>query len=101
MPCRSIFGDLTDKNSELRKASAAAIGKLREPAAVVLEQLAKRNELSPAVVPELRSILRRTGAHFDLAGAGPVSHSRVGRVSPRLSRLTSRPAFRRSRAAST
>jgi putative membrane-bound dehydrogenase-like protein len=47
---------LTDKNSELRAASAVAITKLRDPAALVLDQLAKRNELSPAVLPELRSI---------------------------------------------
>jgi putative membrane-bound dehydrogenase-like protein len=47
---------LAEKNSELRKASAAAITALRDPAATVLEQLAKRNELSPAVLPELRSI---------------------------------------------
>lgn len=47
---------LADKNSELRKASAAAVKSIRDPAAAVLEQLAKRNELSPAVIPELRSI---------------------------------------------
>ena len=47
---------LTDKNSDLRKASAATIAKLRGPAATLLEQLANRNELSPAALPELRSI---------------------------------------------
>ncbi len=59
---------LTEKNSELRKASAAAITKLRDPAALVLEQLAKRNELSPAVLPELRSIF---------AGLVPISTWKV------------------------
>ena len=47
---------LTDKNTDLRKASATAIASLRDQAAPVLDQLAKRNELPPAVLPELRSI---------------------------------------------
>ena len=65
---------LTSKNNELRKASAAAIAKMRDPAAVLLEQLAKRNELSPAVLPELRSIFAGHGAHFHLEGARTVPH---------------------------
>ena len=56
------------KNSELRKASAAAIARIRDPAAVLLDQLAKRNELSPAVLPELRSIF---------AGVTPISTWKV------------------------
>jgi putative membrane-bound dehydrogenase-like protein len=59
---------LTEKNNELRKASAVAITKLRSPAALVLEQLANRNELSPAVLPELRSIF---------AGLVPISTWKV------------------------
>jgi len=47
---------LTDKSVDLRKASATAIGKLRDQAAPVLEQLAARHELPPSIVPELRSI---------------------------------------------
>jgi putative membrane-bound dehydrogenase-like protein len=47
---------LTDKNSDLRAASATAIGNLRDQAAQVLDQLAARNELPPAVVPELKRI---------------------------------------------
>ena len=47
---------LTDKNADLRKASATAIGNIRGQATNVLDQLARRNELPPEVVPELRSI---------------------------------------------
>jgi putative membrane-bound dehydrogenase-like protein len=47
---------LTDKSTDLRKASAAAIGNIRDQAAVVLDQLAARRELPPAAIPELRSI---------------------------------------------
>jgi putative membrane-bound dehydrogenase-like protein len=47
---------LSAKSGELRKASAAAITELRDTAAPVLDQLARRNELSPAVLPELRLI---------------------------------------------
>ncbi len=67
---------LTEKNSELRKASAAAIAKLRDPAAPVLEQLAKRNELSPAVLPELRSIFAGSESGSIVERAGTVSHRR-------------------------
>jgi putative heme-binding domain-containing protein len=49
---------LTEKNTDLRKSSAAAIGKLRDQTAPVLEQLAVRHELPPAVVPELRLIFK-------------------------------------------
>jgi len=47
---------LTEKNTDLRHASATAIGILRDQAAPVLDQLAKRNELPPSALPELRSI---------------------------------------------
>jgi putative membrane-bound dehydrogenase-like protein len=47
---------LTEKNTELRQASATAIGNLRDQAAPVLDQLAKRNELAPSALSELRSI---------------------------------------------
>ena len=47
---------LTDKNTDLRKSSAAAIAKIRDQAAAVLDQLAARRELPPAAIPELRSI---------------------------------------------
>ena len=59
---------LTSKNSELRKASAGAIARIRDPAAQLLDQLAKRNELSSAVLPELRSIF---------AGLVPISTWKV------------------------
>ncbi len=47
---------LTDKNADLRKSSAAAIGKIRDQAAAVLDQLAVRHELPPGAIPELRLI---------------------------------------------
>ena len=47
---------LTDKNADLRKASAGAIAAIRDPAAQVLDQLSKRNELPAAALLELRSI---------------------------------------------
>jgi putative membrane-bound dehydrogenase-like protein len=47
---------LTDKSTDLRKASAAAIGNIRDQAAAVLDQLAARRELPPEAIPELRSI---------------------------------------------
>ena len=59
---------LTDKNTELRRASATAIANLRDQAAPVLEQLAQRHELAPALVPELRSIF---------AGVKPITDWRV------------------------
>ena len=55
-PCRFTFADLTDKSTDLRKASAAAIGNIRDQAAAVLDQLAARRELPPEAIPELRSI---------------------------------------------
>ena len=61
------------KNNELRKASAAAIGRLREPAAVLLDQLAKRKS-------SLAGGLARAQVHFrprrpsHLARAGTVSY---------------------------
>lgn len=50
---------LGDKSPELRKAAATAIGNLRDQAAPVLEQLARRNELPPSIIPELRIIFSR------------------------------------------
>ena len=47
---------LTEKNTDLRQASATAIGNLRDLAAPVFSQLAARNELPPSALPELRSI---------------------------------------------
>ncbi|MDR3636422.1 MAG: HEAT repeat domain-containing protein, partial [Isosphaeraceae bacterium] len=47
---------LTDKNQELRKASAAALGQIRDLAAPVLDQLASRRELAPSAVTELHKV---------------------------------------------
>ncbi len=47
---------MSEKNAELRKVCAAAIGRLRDQAIPVLDELARRNELSAAVIGELRAI---------------------------------------------
>ncbi len=47
---------LADRSPDLRKASAAAIGSIRDKAEPVLEQLASRHELAPAALPELRKL---------------------------------------------
>lgn len=47
---------LTDKNQELRKESAAALGKIREQAAPALDRLAARHELAPSTVTELQKV---------------------------------------------
>ena len=47
---------LASKNQDLRKASALAIGTVREEVLPDLEQLVKRNEVPAGVLPELRSI---------------------------------------------
>ena len=59
---------LAEKNTDLRRASATAIANLRDQAAPVLDQLAKRHELSPALLPELRTIY---------AGLKPITEWRV------------------------
>ena len=46
----------TDRSPDVRKASAAAIGSIRDRAEPVLQQLADRRELPPAALPELRKI---------------------------------------------
>jgi putative heme-binding domain-containing protein len=47
---------LTATSSELRKAAAAAIAHVPDRAVPLLDELARRKELAPAVVPELRAI---------------------------------------------
>jgi putative membrane-bound dehydrogenase-like protein len=47
---------LVDKSTDLRKASADAIANIRDKAAPVLDQLARRDQRPPALLPELRSI---------------------------------------------
>ncbi len=47
---------LTDKNQDLRQASATALANLRDQAAPVLDQLAGRHELPPGAIPALRAI---------------------------------------------
>src|SRR5262249_10547735 len=47
---------LQSKNADLRKGAREAVAAIREQAAPVLEELAKRNEMPAAVVPELRAV---------------------------------------------
>ncbi|HEV3120781.1 MAG TPA: HEAT repeat domain-containing protein, partial [Isosphaeraceae bacterium] len=47
---------LAHKNPDLRKSSATALSGIRDQAAVTLDQLASRRELSPALLPELRRV---------------------------------------------
>jgi putative heme-binding domain-containing protein len=63
---------LTDKNADLRKESGTAIANLREQAAPVLEKLAERHELSPAVLPELTKVFTATEPIMRWRVVGPV-----------------------------
>ncbi|WP_406697180.1 PVC-type heme-binding CxxCH protein [Singulisphaera sp. Ch08] len=47
---------LADKSPDLRKVSADALGRIQAEAVPVLDQLAARHELPPAIVPELRKV---------------------------------------------
>ena len=47
---------VTDKSPEVRKASATAIGSIRDKAEPILSRLSDRRELAPAALPELRKI---------------------------------------------
>lgn len=65
---------LADKSPDLRKVSADALGRIQAEAAPVLDQLAARHELSPALVPELRKIYTslRPVTAWHLAGPFPI-----------------------------
>jgi putative membrane-bound dehydrogenase-like protein len=51
-----LIKNLGDKNADLRKASAGALGMLRDEAIPYLEKLAARHELSPSAIPELSRV---------------------------------------------
>jgi putative heme-binding domain-containing protein len=51
-----FLNGLGSKSPELRRASATALGSIREQAGPVLDELAKRRELSPSLLPELRKV---------------------------------------------
>jgi putative membrane-bound dehydrogenase-like protein len=51
-----LIRNLTDKNSDLRKASERALMSIREASIPILEKLAERHELSPAAIPELHRV---------------------------------------------
>jgi putative membrane-bound dehydrogenase-like protein len=62
---------LAGKNTDLRRASATALANLRDQAAPVLDQLARRHELAPALLPELRTIYAGLKPITDWRLAGP------------------------------
>lgn len=66
---------LTSRSTELRRASAEALGSIREQAAPILEQLASRNELPPRAVPELRRVFQRPAPISEWRILGPLPRS--------------------------
>ncbi len=62
---------LTDKNPDLRREAASAIGQIREAAAPVLDQLAARRELAPSAVTELRKVYAAVRPIADWQALGP------------------------------
>lgn len=56
---RVYLAGLTEKNPQLRKASAAALTKVANEAVPILELLANRKELPSTALPELRKIYNR------------------------------------------
>jgi HEAT repeat protein len=52
----AYLSGLTSKNAELRQACRSAVAALRDEAAPVLEQLAKRSEIPAAALAELREV---------------------------------------------
>ncbi|MBY0397674.1 MAG: c-type cytochrome, partial [Thermoleophilia bacterium] len=53
---RVYLRGLTDRNGELRRASAMALTTIRDEAAPLLEQLATRKELPSTAIPELKKV---------------------------------------------
>jgi putative membrane-bound dehydrogenase-like protein len=51
-----LVRNLSDKNPDIRKASAGALRGMRAEAIPFLEKLSERHELSPAVIPELQRV---------------------------------------------
>ena len=64
-------GALIQKNATLRDASAAALAQIRDQAAPILDQLASRNELPRAALPELRTIYERSSPIVKWRVLGP------------------------------
>ncbi len=70
---------LADKSADLRRASVSAIASIRNHAAPVLDQLAGRHELSPSLIPELRTIFAGLApiAQWRLVGPFPIDANAV------------------------
>ena len=67
---------------ELRKASATALTNLGEGAVPILEELARRHELSPSLLPELRRIFTSARPVTDWQILGPFAIEAAAPVSP-------------------
>src|SRR5262249_59233625 len=73
---------LVDRSPELRRASADAIAGLRDQAAPELDRLARRGELPPAIVPELRAIYARLKPILSWQLLGPFPIAAAPEVAP-------------------
>jgi len=62
---------LGDKSPDLRRHAALAVGRLRDEAIPLLEQLSKRNELPPSALPELRNVFNGLEPIFAWKVIGP------------------------------
>ena len=67
---------------ELRKATATALTNLGEGAVPILEELARRHELSPSLLPELRRIYTSARPVTDWQILGPFAIEAAAPVSP-------------------
>src|SRR5262249_20195820 len=73
---------LTDRNPDLRRAGAEAIGAISDQAAPVLDQLAARKELPPAAVPELVKVYTAVQPVRDWRVLGPFALDATPDVKP-------------------
>ncbi len=74
---------LVDKSPDLRKASAAALAKIRDQAVPALERLAQRKELSPTIIPELRRVFTSMQPLMSWQILGPFEIKAPAPIAPR------------------
>ena len=79
---RIYLAGLTERNPQLRRASAAALGKIRNAAIPVMERLAARKELPSNALPELRKIFERPVPLKDWRIVGPFAKTDPVAVDP-------------------
>jgi putative membrane-bound dehydrogenase-like protein len=91
---------LTDRSAELRAASSRALASIRDEAIPVLDRLAGRHEIDPAMLPELRKIFSglqpiaqwRILGPFALDAKPPVSPEKPIDVNAAVPALDGKPA---------